>query len=367
MILRFYPTKDSTLYELYPIKNTGLDAVLDISKTISSTASYNSRALLDFDYTAISASIVDLGYDPNDFNYNLKLYTVEANEIPTNYTLYAHAISGSWNMGIGRFSNSPQTVEGVSWTYKGSRYETGSAWTTSSFETNVTASWNVNKGGGTWYTSSAASQSFDYTTTDINMDVTAIMNEVQAGTIPSFNGFIIKKSEEDEQSQYIFNSLKFFSKDTHTIYVPVLEAKYDDSSYVTTLDLIDVDDQYNIIPVNLQTSYSEGSTPKIRFSARYRYPTQTYTTSSLYVERYRLPADTQYAIYSAQSDDIILGFSDYTKVSADATSNYIKLHLDSFQPEQYYRILLRVPNTGSGTSYQILDPKWIFKVTRSQQ
>ena len=63
MILRFYPTKDTTVYEQYPHKNTGLDAVLEINKTIINSSSYNSRVLLDFDYPAISQSISSLGYD----------------------------------------------------------------------------------------------------------------------------------------------------------------------------------------------------------------------------------------------------------------------------------------------------------------
>ena len=64
------------------------------------------------------------------------------------------------------------------------------------------------------------------------------------------------------------------------------------------------------------------------------------------------------------NDDVVIGFSDYTKLSADSTSNYIKLHLDSFQPERYYKLLFKVPNSGSSSAYQIYDNKWIFKVTR---
>ena len=64
MILRFYPTKDATIYENDPERNTGMDQILEIIKVPASassgivTGSYNSRILLDFDYTAISSSIV---------------------------------------------------------------------------------------------------------------------------------------------------------------------------------------------------------------------------------------------------------------------------------------------------------------------
>jgi len=370
MILKFYPTKDATIYEQYPNRNTGLDAILEISKNLVATGSaisgsYNSRILLDFDYVTISSSIVNLGYDPNNFQYSLKMYVAEAKEIPVNYTLYAYPISGSWNMGIGRYGNIPQTTAGVSWRYQQTADDLATAWSTSSYTTTVTASWATTAGGGTWYTSSVASQSFDYTTSDIDMDITSIVNSIQSGSI-NFNGIIIKKSDTDETSANIFNSLKFFSKDTHTVYLPVIEAKYDDSVSTAALTQLDTEEDYNIIFTNLRTAYSENSTPKIRISARYQYPTPVFQTSSLFLTSYRLPTGSQYAIYSAHSDDVIINFSDYTKLSDDATSNYVKLHLDSFQPERYYKMLIRVPNSGSVNTYQVYDNKWIFKVTRGQ-
>lgn len=368
MILRFYPTKDATIYEQFPSRNTGLDAILDISKVIVATGSansgyYNSRILLDFDYTAISSSIVSLGYNPNQFSYGLKLYVAEAKEIPIDYTLYAYPLSQSWSMGIGRNGNIPQTTDGASWYYRNTAADLSTAWATSSFNALVTGSWATTPGGGTWYTSSVASQSFSYTTSDINMDITSIVRGIQSGSF-TFSGLIIKKSDTDERSANIFNSLKFFSKDTHTIYLPVIEAKFDDSTSVGSLSLIDVEDDFNIILPNLQSSYAENSTPKIRISSRYRYPTPTFQTSSLFLTSYRLPTGSQYAIYNAHGDDVIIDYSNFTKISDDATGNFIKLHLDSFQPERYYRLTIRVPNSGSASSYQVFDKNWIFKVTR---
>jgi len=364
MILRFYPTKDATIYEQYPERNTGLDAMLEIKKTLVGSSSYNSRILLDFDYSSMSASIASLGYNPNQFQYSLKLYTSDANEIPSNYTLYAYPVSGSWNMGIGRYGNSPETKVGVSWYYKQTADDVATSWSTASFAATATASWLSAPGGGTWYTSSVASQSFSYTTSDVDMDITSIVRKVQSGSL-DFNGLIIKKSDTDESSANIFNSIKFFSKDTHTIYLPVIEAKYDDSISLGTLSAVNVNEEITITPIDLKPSYAESSTPRIRFSARSRYPVATFATSSDYLTRYRLPAGTQYAVYSAHNDDVVIDFSNYTKISDDATSNFVKLHLDSFQPERYYRLVLRVPNSGSYASYDVYDDKWIFKVTRN--
>ncbi len=364
MILRFYPKKDATMYEKYPERNTGLDAVLDIAKVIEGTGSFNSRVLIDFDYTAISASIVDMGLNPNTFKWNLKLYGTEEQEVPLEYTLYCFPVAQSWSMGIGRYGNLPQTTEGVSWYYRDGKISPVTAWTTSSFAALTTASYQVTPGGGTWYTSSFATQSFSYKAADIDMDVTSIMNQVQSGSI-SFNGFLLKKAQADETSLLTFKSIKFFSKDTNTIYSPVLEAKYDESVYNTTLSPINQEAEYNIVAIDLQPEYKESSTPRIRFSARPRYVVPTFSTSSAYLDRYRLPSGSQYAIYSAHTDDAVIGFSNYTKLSADATSNYFNIPLESFQPERFYKVVLKIPNSGSYGS-TIYDNNWVFKVSRNQ-
>ena len=364
MILRFYPTKDATIYEQYPQKNTGLDAVLELNKVIIGSGSYNSRILLNFDYTQISSSIVSLGYNPNNFIYNLKLYVTEADEIPLDYSLYAYLLSDSWNMGIGRYSNYPETTDGVSWYYRQTADDIATSWKTGSFTTLTTGSWSVTKGGGTWYTSSVASQSFSYTTADVDMNITSLINKIQSGSVIN-NGIVIKKSDADESSSSMFGSLRFFSKDTHTVYIPVIEAKYDDSVSTGNLDLINTDEDCVLVMSNLKPSYTEDSRPKIRIAARYRYPVQTFSTASEYLQGYKLPTGSQYAIGSAHSDDVIIDYSNYTKISNDANGNYINLHLDSFQPERYYKLMIKVPNSGSANSYQVFDRKWIFKVTRS--
>jgi hypothetical protein len=364
MILRFYPKKDATIYERYPQKNTGLDAVLELSKLVDTTSSYNSRILVDFDYPAMSASIVELGLNPNNFTWNLKLYATEEQEIPLDYTLECWAISQSWNMGIGRYGNLPETTEGVSWYYRQGLTTPSTAWPTSSFAALSTGSYITTKGGGAWYTSSAASQSFSYKAADVDMDVSDIIRKVQSGSI-YFQGFIVKKQYVDESSLSSFKSIKFFSKDTHTIYSPVVEAKFNESVTNSTLPNIDTNESYNIVCVNLQPEYKESSTPRIAFAARYRYPAATFATSSAYLDRYKLPSGSQYAIYSAQTDDAIVDFSNFTTLSKDNNGDYFSLPLSGFQPERYYKVLLKVPNSGS-YGYQIHDKNWIFKVSRNQ-
>ena len=65
------------------------------------------------------------------------------------------------------------------------------------------------------------------------MDVTTTVERQLDGHIPN-HGFVIKHTNVNEQNTTKqFGSVKFFSRDTHTIYVPRLEVGFDDSSFDT--------------------------------------------------------------------------------------------------------------------------------------
>lgn len=379
-VFRYYPTKDATLYESSPSTNTGLDPILEMQNTpavgstgAAATSSYVSRILLDFDFNTI-ASQWDSSASLNDASnkFVLKLYTTEPQEIPLNYTVEARPLALSWNMGIGRASNVPLTTEGVSWQYRQGENIPATPWPTSSFPAGTTGSWNINPGGGLWYTGSVATQSFNYTTTDLEIDITSLITPVVNNT-RSFYGIVVKRSSNDEQYLGADSSLKFYSKDTNTIFSPVLEIRTNDYSASGSVTPVDgANGDFNILLPNLQSAYKEGSRPRIDVVPRYRYPTLTYSTSSAYLSKYRLPTAAgvaQYAIYLAKSDDVIINFSDYTKISYDSNGNYFNLDLKSFQPEQYYRILIRVAEAsynGNTVYSKVIDNNFVFKVERNQ-
>ena len=56
-----FPDADSTLYQMSGSQNTGLDQILEISKTMSTSGGNVkvSRVLMKFDIAEISGSIVD--------------------------------------------------------------------------------------------------------------------------------------------------------------------------------------------------------------------------------------------------------------------------------------------------------------------
>ena len=196
MIRAFYNQKDATIYEQLTGLNTGLDSILEVQKvSVTSTTSsyYNSRVLVKFDTNDILNTLGGSTATGSATKYYLKLYATEPSEIPVDYTLYTYPITGSWNMGTGRYGSQPTSSDGVSWLYRLDSSTTSSAWVTASHAANTTGSWSSNRGGGNWYTNYVASQSFSYSLADVEMDVTTIVKAWIGGTIPN-EGFIVKKS-----------------------------------------------------------------------------------------------------------------------------------------------------------------------------
>ena len=365
MIYSIFGVKDATLYDQYPSLNTGLDAVLEINKSStvsgSTTVYYNSRIVVKFDLTNFTNNFAN-AILTQTASYYLRLTATEPSEIPTSYDLYAYPISQSWNMGTGRYTTAVTSSDGVSWNYRLTSANTASAWLTSSFANGTTGSWATRGGGGTWFTASAHSQSFDYQTTDVLMDVTTAVRQWITNTQVN-EGFILKKSDTDEQSSNTFNSLRFFSKDTHTVYGPRLEMRYDDSTYTTSSILVDYTDEVAVNLSNIQNAYAEGSKARINISARPKYPDRTFATMSYYYDTYRLPSSSFYSVRDAHTSDIIIPFDETnTKISADSNGSYFILNFNGLAPERYYRLLIK-SKTSSGEEY-VYDKNWIFKVVQ---
>lgn len=360
-----YPSKDATIYQSIPTYNTGLDEIIEVAKTYyGGTNTELARTLMKYDLTSISESLAD-GTISNP-TYYLNLSVCEAHQIPFDYTLYAFAVSQSWEMGVGtRFDQITQ--EGVSWKYiDGSNsstpwvYISGSG--DASFQPGTTGS--LDGEGGTWYTGSeyTATQSFQYETGDVRMDVTSIVNEwVVSESIPN-EGFILKHDESVELDNNDYGILKFFSLETNTIFPPKLEIAWDDSSWSTGSleELVGTDVSFYFR--NLKREYVDGERVRFRVGARDRYPQKTFSTQSQYLTQKHAPSGSlTYSIRDAQSENVIIPFSDFTKVSCDSNGHYFDLWTSGLQPERFYKIILKLDVSGS---VKYFDNESVFKLVR---
>jgi len=272
-------------------------------------------------------------------------------------------------MGTGRYLNDPEVQNGTSWAWRD--YSGSQRWIPNSYSQYSTASYSssVEAGGGTWYFTSSngvnfggMTQSFSYyETTDISIGVKKVIESWYLSIINN-DGFIIKQQNEFINNENYQPSLKYFSRDTHTIYPPYLEFKWDDYSFNTgssTQTIINTLPLYTSITENPNIFY-QNTINRFRINCRPQYPARIYQTASINVTNYYLPTASYYAIQDMNTNEFIIDFdTTYTKISADSTGSYFDVYMNGLEPERYYKILIK---TTIANSTIVIDDDFNFKV-----
>jgi len=366
-IYKIFPEKSATLYSYYPTTNTGLDEILDLSTYNTIEGTYEvSRPIIKFPQSEI-LDIINNKVSGSSYSASLRLSLANASQVPLDYKIFCHPLAADWNIGSGRPGNSPTTTDGVSWNYKD--YISGSAWfIAGTFPAGTTGSYKSGSdvGGGLWWTGSSyiATQSFIHADSlDINLNVT---NTVAAwsGSIFSNYGFILKNSSSLEFNTSSYFETQYFSGETHTIYPPCLEIKWNDYIYSTgSLQFVT---SPNIVATlaNNQGEYQQGSVQRFRISIRDRFPARAFQATSVYLNNkvFIETSNPVYQIKDLDTEEIVVDYdTTYTKVCCDPTSNYFDVYMNGLEPERYYKILIKA--TLSGTTI-VLDDNYYFKVIR---
>lgn len=328
-------SKDASIYLQQPNQNTGLDEVLEVSKVYYGNIKDVSRALLKFEVAYLSASLSNGDIKMSDATLILK--ETQSEELPLDYTLYAYPISGSWQMGIGtRFDN--VSTQGVTWNYR--EGDTKLDWLENNLNLGTDA--NPNNGtGGTWWIGNATTQNFSYQSADISMDVTRMLRAWMSSSIPN-DGILIKHSDEFENNTEDYGIVRLFSKETHTIYQPKIRIGWDDQIFATgSLTALKAND-IKVGVKNFKKEYKKDTISKIRIFARELYPLKTFTNQFSYNDSKYLPKSTYYQIKDFSSGDIIIPFSNYSKISCDSDGNYIKINFSNWEADRVYKIEFKV-------------------------
>jgi len=367
-VYKIFPLADATLYSYFPAKNTGLDEILEVSvKNSKNPANYfigtdpNSPLLSDdIRRSVIKFSNEDLEklktFRTGSWKTFLGLYLANAENLTIPYDIEIKQVNNDWNMGTGKFQDSPETRNGASWYATGSYVTTASQW--------INQSYYITPGGGSWNNIYQASQSFDYKSNkDIYANVTSIVTSWFDSTADN-NGFLLKHTSSVENNSNSFIVLNYFSTDTHTIYPPYLEIKWDESVYNT--GSLSVVNNSNIV-VNISNNPYEikSTTDKyvFRVTARDKYPQRVFSTSSIYLTNKALTSSSLWSIQDVKTDGTIIDFDpNYTKISCDPQGSFFNIYMNGLEPERYYKILVKVI-LDSGESV-VIDNDNIFKIVR---
>ena len=350
-----------------------------VYKNAPSAGSVLSRALLKFDTTQIAAALnSDDPYKPINPRFFLNLKICESVEVPTKYSLAAYPISQSWDMGTGYKYDGSATADGVSWKFVNSSYERwgsgslvdctgGGNWWISDGVVG-TGSGYVQPSYENWYFPDApvdttgsygSGETFNYQSGDVRIDVTNMVYAWISGSIIN-NGVIVMHG--DETSSLDYGTLRFFSKETNTVYSPYLDMCWDDSVFDTgSTDPIQIRDAV-VNMKNMAAEYKFGSIVRMDVSARKRYPQKTFTNKlSDYLTPYYLPSSSFYQIKDAESEDTVIPYDEYTRLSFDGSGNYFMLDTSGLPMERYFKVEIRCEQSGSVLTYQI---PTAFKISR---
>ena len=377
--------RDTTLYSggTTASRNTGIDEILEINKVVNNNGTVGnvSRVLIDFDLSFISKSIQD-GKIPSTAKYYLNLFDATSEEVEVEQPLHIYMVSGSWKQGSGKLDHDPVTDNGATYQYR--NHEAKTPWVTGSVLTE----------GGSWFTASngqyEVSSSYDLTfdKKDVRADVTDLVNNfIYSSSVYPNNGFIVKREDSGSYgnnhatASFDFNTgqegdssrlgnLKYFSRETHTIYPPKLEVEWDDSSWnsgslspLTSTDL----ERLKVYFKNMKTEYKEKSIVKFRVVGRELYPSSSFsaTPSELGV-KYLPSASVEYEVRDADTEEVIIPFGSGSRVSCDSDGNFFRVQMNGLQAERDYRFCIKVVS-GSGTTDEQInfyDDNYEFRVVR---
>jgi len=342
--------------ESFKNQNFGKDQILEVEKSFfNKNFHHQTRALVQFsgaDFTAMSQSIVTGNITAPKFF--LKLYEIEGNsEYSDNYTLAIQPISQSWAEGTGKNGDNPKNIIGCSWENR-SNIINGSkiTWVQS---------------GGDILNVSQSTQAFTNESSDVEVEVTDMVNMWLSGET-SNNGILVRISGSQETDESTFCNLKFFSRNTHTIYPPRLEVRWDDSSYnstgslnqLTSSGLVD----NHLYLRGLQESYKENDRIRFRIGSRKKHIQKSFTKSVHISSGSFIPEGSgSYAIKDVATNDFIIPFSEYTSLSCDTEGMYFNQWLDGFYPDRVYKILLKLKTDDE--QEKIFDDDFEFIVRRN--
>lgn len=315
-VFKIFPTKDNFISQGFPVSNYGRDEILEISSEINNIK----RILIQFPQNEILNLISNI--QSNDYSSSLKLYLANAVNIDESYDIFVYPLSQSWVMGTGRSSDEPNPKDGSCW---------------NSPYINNFANWDYWDSMPNEY---KISQSFDYNSSkDINIDIKPIINGWITNSIDN-NGLLLKYPSLIESSSNN-QSLLFFSIDTHTIYPPVLEIKWDDVTYSSSLHT--VSSSFHLSLKNNKKEFTQSEIYKFKIQARDEYPIRNFQTSSLYLNKKILPEESYWSLKDVKTEEIVIDFDLLgTKIGANNEGNYFNVYMNGLQPERYYQLIFKV-------------------------
>lgn len=333
MIYRVFPYQDAFIAKDLR-QNTGRDEILELGYCSRAGLSSAARILLSFQSDEIQ-KILQKNSGKN-FQAVVRLFSAEKRNVPASYDIEVYTLQQTWNEGIGRVTDGNVWTQAVSW-----------------FSRNGKEDWE--KPGGTIgklpFRIIHRDQSMLEFFGDLEIDVSS---ELRKG---NFESILIKLA--DEELVQDGTHLSFFSSNTHTIFVPYLEIRYENSTYSTDKPVLI--QPCLVSPKNLPETLTKGDKIRVNLGVKPQFPKRVFSTASLYLEEYVLPETTYWGIQDTYSTNMVVNFSVGTKVEADSEGSFIRLDTSYLPSERFLGLVLKVESEQSEYVYHLGTP---FRIRR---
>ena len=350
MIWSTTATQDTTIFENDPYRNAGLDQIMELRKEgdITTNNLAESRILIQFDLSKLSSILTENNVSVSNISASLRLYTVQESELPKSYTIEARAISTNWSNGtgyvtspVGKVSNSA-TTDGATWI---STAGTGSVTWNSQLTSGTAVIYNTGSAGGAvFYTASVASQSFNFKTTDnIDIDVTQIVQD-WANNLYTNYGFVVSfKNNELTASNSPNTLIQLYSSDTHTVFEPQLYIGWTGSVAYNTgsMSVLTFEDSPVIYTRSFKGEYFKDKKVRVLLGSRPKYPRPVFGQNSMFATMKALPQNSYYQVKDAHNNEIIIPYSQFTKINTKSDGAYFDFYTTMMYPERYYKFEIK--------------------------
>jgi hypothetical protein len=308
---------DASLYEQYPYRNTGFDEIVEVGKTRAFSGSVH--GLVQFDIANDLSGSVPLG---STFYLNLRV--ADATNFHRSQYIEIYPITQLWDEGTGFFAQDlVNPYDGVTWRTRDA----------------INTNW-ATLGGSTG--SLIGSHSFGFKPTDIRIDISGVVRGWITGSINY--GLLFKLPESDETNSKVLSNIKFFSRNTHTIYPPTIEAVWNSQTMSITpaSNLVSTPDEYDVYVPALKQTFASGSMQRIRFSARPIHPIKSFADVSRYGAKYYLSSGSYIGIQDVATKAMVIPFDTGSLLSADNTGSYFDLKIENMFIGRTYEVLVQV-------------------------
>lgn len=298
------PVQDASIYEQFPTRNAGFDEIIEVGK--SRAASGSIRGLIQFDIDKLIAPT-------GSTSYFLNLRIANAEKFQRNQIIEFYNISDSWDEGTGFFEQDLRNPQD------------GATWQSPPDTTSLTAT-----------------RSFDWKPEDVRIDITG---QVRAWLTGSVNdGLLIKIPAADENSITVNTNVRFFSRNTHTIYPPTLEAVWNTQtmSVAPNCGLSLAPEEIEIFVTNMRPAMITGSVHRVRFGVRNANTVKSFgNVATRFKTGFFLPSGSHIGIQDAATKAFIVPFDEGSLLSADNTGSYFDLKIENMYINRTYKILVR--------------------------